>query len=141
MTCHHEDGDPKCTTWPSRVKEAEAFLAKARRLGRPSKSGQPSPDPKDYSIEDAYTIGERHLVLKVRYHNCKSCAFEGVKVMVFLDVPSKAALLWREIDPHFRDPKIQRQTQAPSPAARFPGSEQGWKDALAYARSRTKDKT
>ena len=44
---------------------------------------------------------------------------------------------WRKIDPHFTDPKTTRPpTEAPGPSARFPASEEGWADALAYAHSK-----
>jgi len=58
--------------------------------------------------------------------------------MVFLNVPEMQALSWRKIDPHFRDPKRgPLKTEAPSPAARFPGSADGWQDALNYAKSKS----
>ena len=66
------------------------------------------------------------MVLKVKYPSCKNCSYEGIKVMVFLDTTALDALRWKRIDPHFKD-------KAPSPAARFPASDEGWNDALAYA--------
>jgi hypothetical protein len=76
-------------------------------------------------------------VLKVKYPNCSSCAFEGTKVMVFAGATIKQAIKWRKIDPHFRDPSALRAAdEAPSPAARFPGNNVGWQDALAWARTR-----
>jgi hypothetical protein len=56
--------------------------------------------------------------------------------MVFLNVSELDALKWKEIDPHFRDEKHRLATAAPSPAARFPGSDEGWLDAYAYARAK-----
>ena len=58
--------------------------------------------------------------------------------MVFLDVTELQALKWKKIDPHFRGPK-PLATEAPSPAARFPGSAAGWSDAINYARSKIKE--
>ncbi len=74
-----------------------------------------------------------HLVLEASYLNCATCAFEGRKVMVFLDVRTVDALRWRRIDPHFRQggPELRA---APPPAARFPATDEGWQDALDYAR-------
>jgi hypothetical protein len=55
--------------------------------------------------------------------------------MVFLNITEIQALKWKEIDPHFRDDK-NTVTAAPSPAARFPASPQGWSDAIEYARTK-----
>jgi len=80
--------------------------------------------------------------MKVKYPSCKKCDYEGNKVMVFLNVSEKDILKWKEIDPHFRAPvedqyvkSINREPRkAPSPAARFPASDEGWKDAIEYAK-------
>jgi hypothetical protein len=115
MTCRHEPGDRSCSTqYP------------------PAPVLPPTPDKKNYTIEAAERVGN-HLVLKVNYPNCSRCKFEGNKVMVFLNVTELDALKWKEIDPHFRDNKAKYLRAAPSPAARFPGSDEGWKDAIAYA--------
>lgn len=98
-----------------------------------SSSSTTTPDADKYSIEDVVKVGN-HLVMKVRYPNCSSCSYEGNKVMVFLNVKELDALKWKHIDPHFRDPKLKNvSTHAPSPAARFPASAEGWADAIAYA--------
>jgi hypothetical protein len=52
--------------------------------------------------------------------------------MVFLNVTEEDAMMWRKIDPHFRGAK-SKEGEAPSPAARFPGTAEGWSDALDYA--------
>ena len=78
-----------------------------------------------------------HLVMKVKYPNCALCAYEGQKVMVFLNVTEAQVLKWRRIDPHFRATKALPQ-EAPSPAARFPASQEGWRDALDYAAKRSR---
>src|SRR5574338_825779 len=50
-------------------------------------------------------------------------------------------IFWKEIDPHFKDPKKKiDKCQAPAPNARFPANEQGWNDALEYARYKCKEK-
>jgi hypothetical protein len=121
MTCRHEDGDPRCTT-RSRTKAPI------------------TPDAENYEIEQVERVGN-NLVMKVKYPNCANCSFEGKKVMVFLNVTEEQALKWKKIDPHFRDsqglpPSLK---EAPSPAARFPASTDGWCDALSYARGHEKD--
>lgn len=126
MTCRHAPGDPSCSSSPNYVS--------------PYRETPAAPDPKDYSVERAARIGP-HLVLKVRYPSCRDCAFEGDKTMVFLDVDEVQALQWREIDPHFRSPaKSPSSRRAPSPAARFPSSEEGWADALRYAEGKAKSR-
>jgi hypothetical protein len=95
------------------------------------------PDAEKYVIEAVQRIGQ-HLVMKVRYPNCVLCAFEGVKVMVFLNVSETQALMWRRIDPHFRAPMKALPSHAPSPAARFPADAEGWADAVEYARTKSK---
>lgn len=106
----------------------------------------------NYTIERVTRVGD-HLVMQVRYPNCEHRAFEGLKTMVFLNVTETQALRWKSIDPHFRGPNRtqeaiakkqallldehrREQTEAPSPAARFPGDEAGWMDALTYARGK-----
>jgi hypothetical protein len=98
-----------------------------------------TPDADLFEIVDIIDIGQ-HMVMKVKYPNCSNCAYEGQKIMVFLNVNWKDVIKWRKIDPHFRAPNsIRRATEAPSPAARFPGSPSGWNDAVAYARGKVKD--
>lgn len=91
----------------------------------------------DYQIVRVEEVG-RHLVLSVKYPTCQHREFEGVKTMVFLGVDAKRALTWTSIDPHFRDFTKQAAliTWAPPPAARFPGSPEGWQDAIAYAKGK-----
>jgi len=89
-----------------------------------------------FDILDVVQMGA-HLVVKVRYPSCTKCAYEGVKVIVYLDTALKEAIFWKEVDPHFRDPKQKSLRKvAPAPAARFPATEEGWKDALAYAQTK-----
>lgn len=117
MTCRHGPGDPDCTSRPKRAPKVVK-----------------TPDSKNYTIDDVQRVGS-HLVMKVNYPNCSACAYEGTKVMVFLDVSEADVLRWKEIDPHFREVKPSR-TMAPSPAARFPSTGEGWCDAIAYAKTK-----
>lgn len=122
MTCRHQSNDPACSSNQHRYESVSAT--------------SDTPDASKYEIEDAVPVGT-HLVLKVKYPNCRACSYEGVKVLVYLDVSPVAALQWRKIDPHFADPKTPRPARnAPPPAARFPASAEGWADALDYARGK-----
>ncbi len=95
-----------------------------------------SPDANRYEVVEAVEH-YGNLVMRVLYPNCSACAYEGQKVMVFVGVSLTNAILWKKIDPHFRDPKIKTpRTEAPSPSARFPATTDGWVEALAYARSK-----
>ncbi len=128
MTCRHLPDDSSCSSHPMYVSPY--------RVEEPK-----TPDATKYEIEQVERVGA-HLVMKVLYPNCASCAYEGRKTMVFLDVTEVRVLKWRKIDPHFRDPKLKGlPTDAPSPAARFPASAEGWADALEYARGKSRPVT
>jgi hypothetical protein len=88
------------------------------------------PDNSQYHVLQAEEVGE-HLVMRVQYPSCPKCAYEGIKTLVFLHVTAVQALQWKVIDPHFR-PEPSAPHEAPSPAARFPGSDEGWNEALRY---------
>lgn len=92
-----------------------------------------------YDIMEVERVGD-HLVVKAKYPSCTRCSFEGVKVMVFLNVSEHDVVLWKRIDPHFRVPRDAelQGRNAPSPAARFPASAEGWRDAVSYAKSKAK---
>lgn len=119
-------------------QEAESQLRAAN--ARAAEFAARSPDPGGFSVEEVEQVGA-HLVMKVLYPNCAKCAYEGNKVMVFLDTTIAQAIRWRRIDPHFRAPNAPAQharPEAPSPAARFPASANGWCDALTYARGKAR---
>lgn len=127
MVCRHMPGDPNCSSSKS-----------YRDYYSSGTASNTTPDSSNYEIIDLERVGQ-HLVLKAKYPNCASCSFEGTKIMVFLDVTEKMVLKWKKIDPHFRESKFSvTETQAPSPAARFPGSKEGWQDAIAYANFKLK---
>lgn len=136
MTCRHGAGDPACSSTANGWRAAEIARENAEyEVQRRLKAAEAarSPDAENYEIVDAARVGP-HLVMKVRYPNCAKCAYEGDKVMVFLDVTEVDVLRWRRIDPHFSDPKATRSPrEAPSPAARYPASPAGWTDAMSYA--------
>jgi hypothetical protein len=114
-----------------RTADREAEIAR-----RATELAERSPNPDDFRIVD-YEQVDNHLVIKVRYPSCKRCSYDACKVMVFLGATMKKALAWTRIDPHFREEK-DSGLQAPSPAARFPASADGWSDAVAYARSKAR---
>lgn len=93
-------------------------------------------DAAKYEVLEAVQIG-LHLVMKIRYA-CQ-CAFNGEKVLVFLNMQALAALRWRKIDPHFRDKAPENLNEAPSPSARFPATPIGWANARAWAMSKTQE--
>jgi len=105
-----------------------------RAIERAAELAARTPNPYQYEVEEVEQVGP-HLVLRVKYPSCAACAFEGSKVMVFLNVPALAPIRWRRIDPHFRSTAPTRN-EAPSPAARFPATTEGWCDAVTYARSK-----
>jgi hypothetical protein len=131
MTCRHAHNDPQCGGYEGRVTEARKLVEEYDK-----RRGIITPDANAYEIVEVEEIGP-HLCLRVKYPNCAGCAFEGVKCLVFLNTRSSTALLWNEVDPHFTDPsKRVTSAQAPSPAARFPASMEGWADAIAYAKGK-----
>jgi hypothetical protein len=117
MTCRHSANDPAC----SKNKDYVAYRS----------SAPTTPDAERFQVIDAREVG-KHLILKVKYPNCASCSYEGTKVLVFFNVKAIGALKWRKIDPHFSDKK-RMDDEAPSPAARFPASVDGWNDAITCA--------
>ena len=150
MTCRHEPGDPDCSS-TQHLPEYKRGIKDAEQKKRPQETSGayfsgyqngikkfgviPESDSSNYEIDDVENIGP-HLVVRVNYPYCDKCFYEGSKVMVFLNVSIKDALKWKQIDPHFRDPNIKLTTDAPSPAARFPGSKEGWTDAICYAQGK-----
>lgn len=139
MTCRHDKDDVTCSSHPRNQEYIERTTPKE---SRETVTLPTTPDAMNYTVERVQVVtphvkrttgdAKQHLVLMVRYPNCARCAYEGNKVMVFLDTAPTDALFWQKIDPHFRK-QVKTLTEAPSPAARFPASEDGWKDALAYA--------
>lgn len=163
MTCRHAKGDPACSStvggyaWQEQQeayrrsaeesrsaveKERDKALAEVRRLtaalqkyASATGTTEPpeTPDSHNYEIIGYQQVGTA-LVLKIQYPNCAKCSYEGIKICVYENTSVGDALLWRVIDPHFQDSKKPRsKREAPGPSARFPGSETGWADAIAYA--------
>ena len=136
MTCRHAEDDPACSSYKGRVADARKFVAAHEaRTGKKPKPRRvdATPDAERFEILQSEVVAS-HLVLKVQYPNCAKCSYEGVKVMVILDVSPSDALKWKRIDPHFRDKRPASVREAPSPVVRFHGSDAGWEEAVAYAK-------
>ena len=84
-----------------------------------------NPDPKVWEWEKSEVIGH-YFVLQLRYPNCTN--YEGRKILVFRSHP-QMLLVQGWIDPHFSESK-----DAISPIARFQPTEEGWSDAIEYAK-------
>lgn len=147
MICRHSNGDPSCNSGKAELEPTDGrWLGYRERVITQYVESQ-KPDSKNYDIQQMERVGP-HLVLKVLYPNCSKCAYEGNKVMVFLNTTELDVLRWKEIDPHFRPQKVEMDPmnrmervvkdpkKAPSPAARFPASDEGWKDAIEYAKTK-----
>lgn len=137
--CRHDKGDPHCGATarereyptPSREKELTQEL---ERLRKDLSAMTPRND--QYQILDVCRVGA-HIVYRIKYESCTKCTFEGEKILVWLNVSESVAVRWRVIDPHFRPKdKVNSASIAPGPDARFPATDEGWKDALAYAQSK-----
>lgn len=143
MTCRHSAGDPECTSGnaPDDLKrkaknDYDRWCGGSTWTyeGAPSTYTPPTPDSERFEILDAREIFGGLLIMKVKYPNCSSCAYEGTKIMVFESTSALDALRWKRIDPHFRDPKkAAKSNEAPAPIARFPASDDGWQLALDFA--------
>jgi len=128
MTCRHKAGDPNCSS-------NKAYINAATQLQKRIAELEQRVDASNYDIEAFERVGP-HVVLRVRYPSCKDCSFEGVKIMVFLNVTEIEMMRWRKIDPHFRDEAGRNPREAPSPAARFPATEDGMRDAIDFCNQR-----
>ena len=137
MTCRHRPGDPTCSTGnhpDALFKKGQDLVTEGQNLI--AEWGPATPDADKYQIIDAVEVGTT-LVVKAQYPSCDKCSYEGIKVMVFKNTSAINALKWSRIDPHFSDPSGNRDPdQAPTPCARFPASDEGWRDALTYARNK-----
>lgn len=136
MTCRHGAGDPSCSNHPDNVR-ARQYEADAKRQKKKERDAL-TPDADKYQIKDFKRVGSgahQYIVMKVWYPNCKLCAHEGVKIMVFPSMTEMQMLQLKRIDPHFRPPYEHEKHEAPSPIARFPGNDKGWKHAIAFAGS------
>ncbi len=93
-----------------------------------------TPDSSKWELVDFLESGS-YFIAKVKFQSCEHAGYGGHKVLVF-KATTKEAILWRRMDPHFKEVKsdIFNKTVAPNPIARFPASSQGWEDAKVFVR-------
>lgn len=98
-----------------------------------------TPDPTKWELVDFLESGS-YFIAKVKFQACEHAGYGGHKVLVF-KATTKEAIMWRRMDPHFKEVPKQglSKTEAPVPIARFPASEEGWNDALAFVRVKNID--
>lgn len=136
MTCKcksiQEHSDREREQWSySQQQQQEYYKNEAERLKKTIATLQQNSNYTNYTIEEYERVGP-HVVIKVKYLDSK-CDYEGQKILVYLNVPEKSLIMWRKIDPHFKDGKIKLAlNEAPSPVARFPANKAGWDDAIEY---------
>ena len=130
MICRHSADDPNCSSHPN-YQNSQTYADEQAYYARLKKEQEPvTPDSENYEIIDVERVGS-HIALKVKYPNCAKCAYEGTKILVYLNVSEVDILKWKKIDPHFSNKKRSAR-EAPSPACRFPASDEGWEDAIVY---------
>lgn len=153
MICRHGPNDRDCSkngggyaaemssTYEREAKDAKAEAARLKnslaQFQKMTGYTDPPATPDAFNFEIVrFEEVCGALVVQIKYPNCNKCSYEGLKTLVYESTSVGDALLWREIDPHFQDTKKTRtRKQAPGPSARFPGSDLGWDDALAYAQT------
>lgn len=148
MTCRHTPGDPNCGSSAEGARREAQRQAKyaqeqeRRQIAELNKQlvalTAKTPDNTKFDIDEVVAVGP-HLVLRVIYPNCAKCAYEGKKVLVYLNTSLISAMKWRSIDPHFRAASATTSPkEAPPPAARFPASAEGWRDALTWTQAKAR---
>ncbi len=137
MTCRHSPGDRNCTSHPDRQYELQQQRHKEeenKKIKEMEELLSRTPNPKEYEILRTMICG-KYMTMEVKYSSCKKCSYDSKKIMVFENVSYEQVIHWRTIDPHFKDPSetiVKEKKVSPSPIARFPGSELGWKNAINY---------
>lgn len=149
MTCRHKRGDPACSSSPEgarRIAEENVRYAAQAAQKKQQELLDRTPDPNVYEVVKVIAVGS-WLVLMAQYTSCKKCSFDAKKIMVFENTTMQDVIYWRRIDPHFAKPRSfpphsatanSDKKQAPPPRARFPGDDQGWEDALYYAKRKSR---
>lgn len=85
-----------------------------------------NPDPRNFKVEQVFVVGP-HIVAVIRYPNCTN--YEGLKVMLFKNLPLDQFSNLKWIDPHFCDGKHV------SPFARFEPTQTGVDMAVFVAKN------
>ena len=91
-------------------RSAEAKVAAAAAEARVAELLSRTPNPDDYEIVKHEPVGPHMAATDVMY--------------------------WRRIDPHFSESDPADRRTAPAPRARYPADDQGWDDAVGFARSK-----
>lgn len=127
MTCRHVPGDPNCSSNRIAFETARDATARVQALEKEVAELK----KKKFTIEDVEEVGS-YLILTVRFPFCDNCAFDSRKLLLYRAGVTQA-VLWTEIDPHFREPdKVPNLRRAPPPLARFPASAEGRKNAKLF---------
>jgi len=142
MVCRHGPNDPSCSSHPSNVAARRyEYETEQQNLREANEKIQDllarTPNPQNYKVLKVEQVG-KYIVLMVQYSSCSKCSFDAKKVMVFMDTKLEDVIFWNTIDPHFSDKKPGNKEVAPPPRARFPADDEGWKDAIEYARLKSK---
>jgi len=87
-------------------------------------------NPERFHILEAYR-SNGVFAIRLQYADCPGASHGGKKVCVYIEALD-AWKWWEVIDPHFGERVKKGRTIAPSPIARFPGSDEGWEEALRY---------
>jgi len=82
----------------------------------PPSDARGNPNPRNFIILKHEVVG-RFVILEVKYPDCTN--FEGIKILVFRDIPLHELLGRKELDPHFSRSKS-------APIARFSPQKTGW---------------
>jgi hypothetical protein len=97
------------------------------KLFSDGKTTSPNPDPKRFRIESVSVAKRKRSIVVVEavYPGCTT--FEGRKILVYeAELKQFAPDYPKELDPHFSEAGL-------SPIARFPATDEGLADALAFA--------
>ena len=139
MVCRHSSGDSSCSSSTAGRARAEREAAdyrsrKEKKERRKKERDALTPDADNYEIRKFERV-KNYVVMQILYPNCKLCAYDGVKTMVFERLTEMQMIQMKRIDPHFRPTDERVIGEAPSPIARFPGSDKGWGFALNWVKS------
>src|SRR5207253_294350 len=101
--CRHAPGDTSCSSHPDNVesrrreyeneeREREEKAERKRRteiedqiLKRVRDTNASTPDADKFEILAMERVG-KHVIFKVQYPNCIKCSYEGIKILVYLNV-------------------------------------------------------
>lgn len=134
----HADRAREQEAYSCRLEE-KSYKEKVAKLKLEGELAALTPDPTKWEFVDFLESGS-YFIAKVKFQTCEHAGYGGHKVLVF-KATTKQAILWRRMDPHFKEVIKQglSKTEAPVPIARFPATEEGWNDALTFVRVKNSD--